>query len=326
MGSLWMIKVSNIFMVCGYVSFVYMGICSGLEKQAIRIKEDVVVSSPVVKLEDVVQVESEEIRDLLSDIILCPAPKPGYALEVPSSTILATLRKVGIDEDGIEIPADVKATVKRATIVLSKELIVESLYHYITENMPWDKERTTVQVYPPSSEVVLPEGDVEINWNPNSAFGFIGTGVYKGKVSVNGKLCKTIICRARVEAKTLAVVASRTIPRGATIKEKDITFKQITLVRNRENVLWDVESVIGAVSKKNIPAGFLIHPDDVEFPPVVKKDQIVPIIYERGGIRITGKGRVLNNAKEGEKVRCAYLDSGSEVEGIVLKDGSIKVE
>ncbi|MCX8064041.1 MAG: hypothetical protein N3G21_02585, partial [Candidatus Hydrogenedentes bacterium] len=60
MGSLWMIKVSNIFMVCGYVFFVYMGICSGLEKQAIRIKEDVVVSSPVVKLEDVVEVESEE--------------------------------------------------------------------------------------------------------------------------------------------------------------------------------------------------------------------------------------------------------------------------
>ncbi len=39
-----------------------------------------------------------------------------------------------------------------------------------------------------------------------------------------------------------------------------------------------------------------------------------------------GKARVLSDARVGEKVRCVYLDSNTEIEGIVSADGSIKVE
>lgn len=308
------------------ITTIHISVCSVLEAQSLKIKEEVIVSSPIVKLGDIVDTENPEIEPSLKDFPLCQSPKPGYALEIPFSTILASLHQFGINKKDVEIPPNSKSTVRRATAVISKELLAESLYHYIEENMPWDKGATTIHVYPPSSEVILPEGDIEISWNPTSTPAFIGTGIYRGKISVDGKLIKTIICRAKVEARALAVVALRTIPRGGTIKESDVTFKEIALTKNRESVLWDVASVIGAVARKSIPAGFVIGPNDVELPPVIRKNQIVPIIFEKGGVCVTGKVKVLTDAKVGEKVKCVHLDSENEVEGIVLQDGSVKVE
>lgn|GEM_PF-2027145 len=297
-----------------------------LYAQMIRLKGEIIVSSPEVKLADVVEMDVNEHSNILSQIVLGPSPKPGYAMEIPASTILARLKRAGIDESKVDVPAESKAVVKRATIVLSKEMVGESLRHYILENMPWDKETTNIQVYPPGEDIVLPEGDVEINWSSSSSSGFVGMGVYRGKISVDGKFCKTIICRAKIEAKTLAIYASRPIHKGKVIGEKDVAYKEVVVGRYTENLLWDINSVVGSVSKRTIPAGSFIRINDIDLPPVVKKDEIVNVEYSSGALTITGKVKVLADAKVGERVRCVHLDSNTEIEGIVLQDGSIKVE
>ncbi len=257
-------------------------VCFSVEAQAIKLRGEVTVSSPEVKLGDVVESDVSEYTELFNRVVLCPAPKPGYAVEIPGSMVLARIKQVGIDESTFDVSAESRVVVRRATIVLSKDILAGSLRHYILENMPWDEETTDVQVYPPAEDIVLPEGDVEINWSSSSSSGFVGKGVYRGRISVDGKFYKTIICRANIEAKTLAISASRMIPKGGVIGEKDITYKEVVVGRRSDNLLWDVDSVLGSRAKRSIPAGSLIKATDIELPAVIKKDQIVEVAYSTG--------------------------------------------
>lgn len=312
-------QFNKVVLLCLMILLLHIGVYS----QDMVIKSEAEISGDKVMLNDVLDGVDTEFGN---NVPLIPAPKPGYARIVPNTLIFSKLKQIGINTENISVDASGKTIVKRATAVISKDVLVESLRYYIQQQMPWEVNQTRIEIYPPSEDLALPEGDVEITWKPNNSYRYLGTGVFRGIIRVEGKVQRTVICRVRIETEGMLVVAVRDIPRGKVITEKDISVRQIALSRNTGSPIWDLCSVIGMSARKFIPSGSSIQLEDIESPVVIKRNQIVPIEYKQGNIFISAKVKVLSDARIGERVRCMYLNSEQQFEAVVQTDGTIKVE
>jgi len=117
------------------------------------------------------------------------------------------------------------------------------------------------------------------------------------------------------------LAASRTIRSLAIIAPSDLTFVQ----RKLPSAFDDPSQVIGLEARRVIYAGQPILPSDVGPPALIERNQIVPIIFQSGGLVISAEGRSLGRGALGERLRVMNLHSKSVVSGTVTSSGAIRV-
>jgi len=86
-----------------------------------------------------------------------------------------------------------------------------------------------------------------------------------------------------------------------------------------------LDTVIGREARVALYPGRPIRMGDIGAPAVVERNQMVPLIYVRGGLRIEAEGRALARAAAGEYVRVMNLSSRATVTGRVTASGRIEV-
>ena len=113
------------------------------------------------------------------------------------------------------------------------------------------------------------------------------------------------------------VVAARTIPAQTLIGPEDLALRDGTVVGGESDPLL----FVGMESRVALYAGRPIRAADVGFPAVIERNQIVPLLFNRGGVTIATEGRSLGRAGPGETVRIMNLASRSTVSARVGADG-----
>jgi|UniRef100_UPI00404706DB flagella basal body P-ring formation protein FlgA len=113
------------------------------------------------------------------------------------------------------------------------------------------------------------------------------------------------------------VVAARTIPAQTLIGPEDLALRDGTVVGGESDPLL----FVGMESRVALYAGRPIRAADVGFPAVIERNQIVPLLFKRGGVTIATEGRSLGRAGPGETVRIMNLASRSTVSARVGADG-----
>lgn len=117
------------------------------------------------------------------------------------------------------------------------------------------------------------------------------------------------------------VLAARTIRAQTLIGPGDVVVKAIEV----PGAATTPDTVIGMEARVSLYAGRPIRPGDVGQPALVDRNQIVPLVFEENGLRITAEGRSLGRAGAGEFVRAMNISSRNTVSGRVLPDGRIMV-
>ncbi|WP_371931059.1 flagellar basal body P-ring formation chaperone FlgA [Roseovarius sp. MMSF_3281] len=117
------------------------------------------------------------------------------------------------------------------------------------------------------------------------------------------------------------VLAARTIRAQSIIGPGDVMVKPVEI----PGAATTPEAVIGLEARVSLYAGRPIRMGDLGKPALVDRNQIVPLIFERNGLRITTEGRSLGRAGAGEVVRVMNMSSRNTVSGRVLPDGRIMV-
>ena len=117
------------------------------------------------------------------------------------------------------------------------------------------------------------------------------------------------------------VLAARTIRAQTIIGPGDVVVKSVDV----PGAATSPDSVIGMEARVSLYAGRPIRRGDIGQPALVDRNQIVPLIFERNGLRITTEGRSLGRAGAGDPVRVMNLSSRNTVSGRVLPDGRIMV-
>lgn len=91
-------------------------------------------------------------------------------------------------------------------------------------------------------------------------------------------------------------------------------------------VVADYAEVVGKEARIALYPGRPIRREDIGAPALVERNQLVALIFEKGGLRIAAEGRALARGAEGERLRLMNLNSRTTVTGTVQRDGTVVVE
>ncbi len=126
---------------------------------------------------------------------------------------------------------------------------------------------------------------------------------------------------AAMPASAETVVAARTIPAHTIIAPEDLAVKAATV----PGAATLPDELIGMETRIALYAGRPVSPADVGFPSVVDRNQIVPLIYERDGLKISTDGRSLDRAGPGDVIRVMNIASRKTVTARIGIDGAAYV-
>jgi len=134
-------------------------------------------------------------------------------------------------------------------------------------------------------------------------------------------LSVVFVCFASAGSGDIAV-PQRTIRARELISAQDIVVKPGKAV----GAVSDPANVVGFEARVTLYAGRPIRPGDVSRPAIVDRNQLVTLVFERNGLRITAEGRSLGRGAAGQMIRVMNLASRVSVTGRVRSDGTIGVE
>ena len=110
------------------------------------------------------------------------------------------------------------------------------------------------------------------------------------------------------------------------ITEDDIRLQKMDLAELPSNIITSCEEVLGKRTKSAINANVVLRSDLVELPPLVRRGDVVLMIAESDGLKITALGEVRERGRRGERIRVVNLDSKREIYARVLDSKTVKVD
>lgn len=114
-----------------------------------------------------------------------------------------------------------------------------------------------------------------------------------------------------------SLVPLRTIPARAVIGPDDVGLADATV----PGALDDPALVVGLEARVALYPGRPIRAGDVGPPAVVERNQVVPLMFQAGGVTITAEGRALDRGGVGEVIRVMNLASRTTVSARIGADG-----
>ncbi len=118
-----------------------------------------------------------------------------------------------------------------------------------------------------------------------------------------------------------SLVATRTIRAQSILGPQDVT----VVAADIPGALSGTASFIGQQARVAIYAGRPVLVDAIGPATIVDRNQLVTLIFVRGGLTIAAEGRALGRGGVGDKVQVMNLASRSTLSGQITQDGSVQV-
>ena len=118
-----------------------------------------------------------------------------------------------------------------------------------------------------------------------------------------------------------SMVAARTIRALSVIAPEDVAMVEGDI----PGALTTPEDVVGQEAKVTLYAGRPVHGGDVGAPALVKRNQMVVLVFQVSGLLIHADGRALERGAEGDVIHVMNMSSHLTVMGSVGPDGSVSV-
>ncbi|MEQ1863590.1 MAG: flagellar basal body P-ring formation chaperone FlgA [Micropepsaceae bacterium] len=112
---------------------------------------------------------------------------------------------------------------------------------------------------------------------------------------------------------------------GETISESDLTTVEIAADRASATLLTSPESLIGQAARRTLRARSPLFAYDVRRPVVVKKGDLVTIVFDLPGIELTAQGQAQADAAGGDTVAVLNTHSRRTIEARVTGPGAVSV-
>ncbi|MBW2710127.1 MAG: flagellar basal body P-ring formation protein FlgA, partial [Deltaproteobacteria bacterium] len=293
----------------------------GLEKA--EVNSDHIYLGQIVKIKG----DDQALVQRLKKIVIARAPLPGKSRRVRANYIQLRLKQAKIDLSQIRLDVPGRIEITRGFVEVTKEDIKRAVSAFIYANISGDRGNVKIRDIRVTGTVILPKGKITYSVEPLKNTALKGSVPLPLHFKVNGNFQKRILVTADIEVLAEVVVAKRPLRRHRRITEDDIEIRERNLADLPSNVILDYEEVLGKRAKRNVSANTVLRPDLIEFPPLVKRGDVVVIIAESSGLRITALGVVKQReGRRGERIRIENIDSKKSLYGRVLDAKTVKVD
>ena len=305
--------------------FLFQNLCSFATAMEARFQAAATVDGEFFTLGDIALL-SPASNDLAARLIY-RSPSPGKTMTYNTSEIRSYLEQTDEDFKGLTWVGAETVKVTREGITITAEKIARIINQYLEKN----RQNTHINnihmefsfTRSPKS-FVLPKGKVSCRIIPSD------TTLYRSQsfnlmFSVDGKVEKNISIRGKLKAVAPIAVAAADVPRGTILTGNEIQVVAMELGRLRDPC-FKPQGLLGQKVLRNLRKGEPIEKSMVDFPPLVKRGEIITIEAVNGGLKVTATGIAKSNGQEGDTIRVKNSGSGKEVVCKVVGPGQVAVE
>jgi len=211
------------------------------------------------------------------------------------------------------------------TQVLSAEEIRQKAQDYLLDSLPWDPDAMEVEVDYAGEDLILPKGDLVLDFKAAGKAEKAGRLPVALRVSVDQKFQRRLRLTAMVSVSQDIVKVLRPVKRGDLISEEDVEL--VTVQRNRlyKNPAIRLEDVVGYQATRSLQSGRVIKLNQVQKPALVEKGEQVTLVVSSGPMKITAPGLSIESGTENSLVRVKNQQSKKIVYGRVIGPNMVEV-
>jgi flagella basal body P-ring formation protein FlgA len=291
----------------------------------VTVGRDVTVHGQTIHLGDVASLEGERAQALAS-LQLGSAPGAGESRTLDGMVVLQALRREVGDLDSITYTIPPMVRVHRATQELTETAVrgvVEAFLRDALGAGAAEAELRTVELPGP---VRIPAGPWTGRVMAAPGAPLLGRVRLQIELSVEDRPVKSIWVVADVGLYGEVVVVRRPIARGETISAGDLAVDRRDLAQVPRGVVTDVAEAAGRVARAALVPYTPIRREQIESPAAVHRGDVVLLVAEQAGLRITTPGEVRDDAGVGEQVRVVNRVTRKDLVGHVLDASTVAVD
>jgi flagella basal body P-ring formation protein FlgA len=293
--------------------------------ERIAVAPESVVDGASVRLGDVAALEGERSQKL-AGLVLAPAPAPGESRSLAGSRVLAALqRELGaLDAVRYTIPALVR--VRRASQDVTDEMLRETVERFLVEQFADGVREARLRSLELPGVVRIPPGPFEARVAVPPGGAVVGRTRLQVELLQDGTVVRTVWVTADVALEGPVVVARRPIGRGETIAAADLTVERREIPANGGDLLGDPHEAEGRVARAALPPLAPLRREQLTAPILVRRGDVVLLVAERGGLRLTVPAEAQDEAAAGESVRVTNRATKKDVIARVVDQRTVRVD
>ncbi|SHO50752.1 flagellar basal body P-ring formation chaperone FlgA [Desulfopila aestuarii] len=302
-----------------------LAVCADAYGLTVSLNGSAEVAEATVTLGDIATFDEDtDLSRALASQPVGQAPSPGQEITLQASSIIKNLVN-GLDQYAPvqwQGATDIKVT-RSATVVSSADVlkIIDTFIHENTREFAQAKIRFIPSAQPlPFS---LPSGKLTWQVVPSDPQ-IIGSSRFSVIFSVDGRVRKNMSVRGQLEVLAQIVVLKGDVRKGTILGPQHLAMT-VQDISELQDPILNPREVLGKRLLVSLQSGKPLAKHQVEFPPMVKKGELVRIILQRGDLYLTATGIARNNGIANETIRVQNIASKKMIYCRVAAPGVVEV-
>lgn len=295
---------------------------------AIKVLEAVEVKGPKIYLGEIARINGDDrqLVEALNEVVVAKAPLPSRMRVIETQFIELRLRQNGFDVATLDICGSPKTNVTRSYTEIGKKEIEEILSDFLYTNALKGNSGARIKALSVPDRIILPKGHITYRVSPPQNTQYVGLIPLYLEFSVDGEVQKKVHTNATIEMMVEVVVAKKLLQKHKPITEDDVVLHKMDLADLPGNVIMDLEAVLGKRTRRAIGSNTVLRADLLELPPIIQRGDIVVVVAESNGLRITALGKAKRKGRLGERIPVENFDSKKILHAEVVDSRTVKIE
>ena len=128
-----------------------------------------------------------------------------------------------------------------------------------------------------------------------------------------------------VTAEVQVPVLKQSLQRGQTITADNLVLQTLPASKVFASTITSVAELTGQQAVRPLEAGKPVNKLHVRVAPLVSRNQMVTLVYRKGGVKLSGSAQALDDGQQGQSIRVINPATRSTLTGTVAADGSVEV-
>ena len=205
--------------------------------------------------------------------------------------------------------------------------VEEAVIAYIESYMPWPQGTARVEFLSAPRNLDPVSGQATLKVEPlGNSHQLIGDCTFRVRVMEGIRLVRTETVRIRIEVLRSHVTASRTLQSGTVLMAEDLRVDQKWVRQINRDGISLLEDALGKQLTMPVRKGSEILSRLIKTPPLVRKGNMVRLVFDNGRMRVITSGLSEEDGSAGATIRIRNLTSNKVIYARVLGDSLVGVD
>jgi flagella basal body P-ring formation protein FlgA len=283
-------------------------------------------AEPVLRSNVVVSGPSIRLGDLFSDagpraaVEIAPAPALGGRTVLDTAWLAARAREQDLDWQPKSRYDQV--TVERASQSVPAETVIAGLRQELGNRLPGGQSELTLDNA--DLHLLVPAGAAPaISVDAMTFDARNGRVVAYVTASAGEAASERVRVTGRVRRMLDMPVLTRLVSPGETIAARDIETIALPADRLNQAFVGAAAELVGKTPRRSIRPGEPIRPSDIQTPIVIRRGDLVTVVFQSATLLLTAQAKALEDGTQGQAIRVSNTRSGKTLDATVNSPGTV---